>query len=490
MTLSYCPSCNRQTCHKRAFGIGTLIAVIVTSGLWLMVMPFYPVRCRICGTIVIAAVGNPDDTPRVTLTVAPTSIAESGGTATVTVTVNRVSFGATTVTVGATAGSNAVAGDFRLSAAKTLTIAAGRTSSSGTVTVTAVNNTRDEVNKTVVVTGTATNSQGITQPANVDLTITDDDGAPGLSIDSPSVSEGDSGSAHLTFTVSLSPVSGRQVTVNYAEGTGGTATVGTDYTALPAGTLTFAAGETSRTIAVSVTGDTVEEGDETVVMTLRSPTNAVLGMATGVGTITDDDAAPPRPNDEEPPPVSTDSVPSFGAQIVEDRAWKQGQEIVAFTLPAATGGDPPVRHDLQPDLPAGVTRTAFQVSGMPTVLVETTTYTWTATDADGDAAALTFTLSVAAQAVVSIAGASAVEGGALAFPVTLSAAAPADVTLTWTTEPGTAQPATDYMPAPARSLTIPAGETTGTVMVPTTDDDVAEPEETFTVRLAAAGLPG
>ena len=90
---------------------------------------------------------------------------------------------------------------------------------------------------------------------------------------------------------------------------------------------------------------------------------------------------------------------------------------------------------------------------------------------------------------MSIVDALAVEGCALAFPVTLSAAAPADVTLTWTTEPGTAQPAADYMPAPARSLTIPAGETTATAMVPTTDDDVAEPEETFTVRLAAAGLP-
>jgi len=431
-----------------------------------------------------------DAAPTVTLAVVPSAITESGtgNVSTVTATLDHRSSAATTVTVGATAGTNTANGDFRLSANPMLTIAAGRTSSTGTVT--AVNNTRDEANKSVTVSGTATNSQGITQPADVDLTITDDDGAPAPSIDSPSVTEGDSGSATLTFTVSLSPVIGRQVTVNYAEGVGGTATAGTDYTALPAGTLTFAAGETSRTIAVSVTGDTVEDGDETVVMTLRSPTNAVLGTATGTGTIMDDDASPPRPNDEEPPPVPTDLVPSFGAQTVEDRAWKQGQKIVAFTLPAATGGDPPVRHDLQPDLPAGVTRTAFQVSGMPTVLVETTTYTWTATDADGDAAALTFTLSVAAQAVVSIADALAVEGSALAFPVTLSAAAPADVTLTWTTEPGTAQPAADYTPAPARSLTIPAGETTATVMVPTTDNDVAEPEETFTVRLAAAGLPG
>ena len=110
----------------------------------------------------------------------------------------------------------------------------------------------------------------------MDLTITDDDGAPALSIDSPSVSEGDSGSVHLTFTVSLSPVSGRQVTVNYAEGTDGTATSGTDYTALPAGTLTFAVGATSQMVTVAVTGDTTDEPHETVVVTLSSPTHARL----------------------------------------------------------------------------------------------------------------------------------------------------------------------------------------------------------------------
>ena len=56
----------------------------------------------------------------------------------------------------------------------------------------------------MTVSGSATNSQGITQPSSVTLTITDDDGAPTLSIDSPSVTEGNSGSANLTFTVSLS----------------------------------------------------------------------------------------------------------------------------------------------------------------------------------------------------------------------------------------------------------------------------------------------
>ena len=84
-----------------------------------------------------------------------------------------------------------------------------------------MDNGKDEPNKTVVVSGTATNGQGITQPADMDLTITDDDGAPTLTIGNASVTEGDSGSVNLTFTVTLSAASGKAVTVGYAEGTGG-----------------------------------------------------------------------------------------------------------------------------------------------------------------------------------------------------------------------------------------------------------------------------
>ena len=184
---------------------------------------------------------------------APGTITESGGQATVTATLDHGSSAATTVTVGATAGTNAAPGDFRLSVAKTLTIAVGSTRSSGTVTVTAVDNSKDEATKTVVA-GTAANSQGITQPASVDLTITDDDGAPALSIDAPRVVEGNASTTALTFTVRLSPASGQQVTVSYADAATGTATAGTDYAAITGGTLTFAAGETSRTIAVARNG--------------------------------------------------------------------------------------------------------------------------------------------------------------------------------------------------------------------------------------------
>lgn len=46
--IRYCTLCERQVEPKRHFGIGTLIACLVTSGLWLIAMPFYRKRCPIC----------------------------------------------------------------------------------------------------------------------------------------------------------------------------------------------------------------------------------------------------------------------------------------------------------------------------------------------------------------------------------------------------------------------------------------------------------
>ena len=67
------------------------------------------------------------------------------------------------------------------------------------MTVTAVDNSRDEASKSVTVSGTAANSLGITQPSDVALMIIDAAGNPSLTIDSPSVSEGDVGSLNLNL---------------------------------------------------------------------------------------------------------------------------------------------------------------------------------------------------------------------------------------------------------------------------------------------------
>ena len=108
----------------------------------------------------------------------PTSISENGGTSTVTARLSHTSGQTTTVTVSATAVSPAVERDFSLSSNKTLTIGAGQSVSTGTVTITANNNGVDAPNKTVMVTGMATNSEGVTGPSDVTLTIRDDDATP------------------------------------------------------------------------------------------------------------------------------------------------------------------------------------------------------------------------------------------------------------------------------------------------------------------------
>jgi hypothetical protein len=200
------------------------------------------------------------------------------------------------VSVPYTLGGTATAGsDYEDPQTKSVTISAGSTSAA--IVIKVKGDTLDEDNETIEVTLGTPGNATLSSEAGAGTasgTITDDDDAPELSVDAPSVAEGaDESTATLSFTVTLSAASGRQVTVAYADAGTGTATSGTDYTALTAGTLTFAAGETSKTVAVTVTGDDDAEDDETVVLRLSSASNATLkgGAATldATGTITDDD---------------------------------------------------------------------------------------------------------------------------------------------------------------------------------------------------------
>ena len=341
-----------------------------------------------------------DDDGAPTLAINSPSVAEGdSGSVNLTFTVTLSAASGQPVTVAYAEGPGGTASrgtDYTALTAGTLTFAAGETSRSITVSVTG--DTTDEPDETVVVElSSAVNA--IFSTATGTGMITDDDGAPTLAIGSASVTEGNIGSVDLTFTVRLSAVSGQPVTVGYAEGPGGTASRGTDYTALTAGTLTFAAGEMSHGIDVSVTGDTTTEEDETIVVVLSGPTNATLGTAVGTGTITDDDG-----------PAEAGVGPTFGDATIANQTWTQNTAIPAFTLPTATGGAAPVTYELRPDLPTGVTRAgvplgvetraaeSHAVTGTPTVVQAETTYRWHATDADGDTATLTFSVEVVADA--------------------------------------------------------------------------------------------
>ncbi len=120
-------------------------------------------------------------------------------------------------------------------------------------------------------------------------TIRNDDNNSKLSVNDASADE----PGTMRFTVTLAPASEREVKVNWATANG-TAIAGVDYTA-GSGVLTFAPGETSKTIDVAITGDSLDEANETLSVNLSSPTgippaNVLDGQ--GAGTIVDKNAPP------------------------------------------------------------------------------------------------------------------------------------------------------------------------------------------------------
>ncbi len=114
---------------------------------------------------------------------------------------------------------------------------------------------------------------------------------PTLSIDDVSVSEGNAGSVTATFTVSLSRAVLQTVTVDFATADSSALVADGDYLAA-SGSVTFAPGQTSRPVNVTVQGDLKFEPNETFVVNLTNPQNADLFDAQGVGTILNDDPVP------------------------------------------------------------------------------------------------------------------------------------------------------------------------------------------------------
>jgi probable HAF family extracellular repeat protein len=150
---------------------------------------------------------------------------------------------------------------------------------------------------------------------------------PTLTINNASVIEGNSGTANAVFTVTLSAVSTVPVTVTYATADG-TATAGSDYQAA-SGTLTFAPGETTKTIIVPVNGDRLGESNETFFVNPSGATNATLANGQGAGTILDDE-------------------PRISISDVARKEGKKGQKtLFTFTVTLSAAYDQPVTMSFQ-----------------------------------------------------------------------------------------------------------------------------------------------
>ena len=138
------------------------------------------------------------------------------------------------------------------------------------------------------------------------------------------------GSSLAAFTVSLSSASTSAVTVGYTT-SNGTATAGSDYIAT-SGTLTFAPGETSRTVAIIVNSDATAEAKETFTVTLSNPSGATLTDASGTGSITDP-ATIPTPPVTPVTPVTPVALPKVS---IADLAVTEGNGTHAHFMFTAT----------------------------------------------------------------------------------------------------------------------------------------------------------
>ena len=299
--------------------------------------------------------------------------------------------------------------------------------------------------------------------------------------------------ALAVFTVTRTAPATETESVDYATADG-TAHSGLDYVAT-SGTLTFAPGQTTATVSVPLLNDDLHEGDEAFSLVLsnpQGPSDPVLGNATAIGTILDDDVRPElsiadltaAENDGTATLTVTRTgalggTDSVGYASADDSAeagsdytptsgtltFSPGQSTATISVPlvddAVFEGDESFTVALAN--PASATGPA------PTLGNDTATVTLTDDDARPE---------------LSIASASATEGDtSLSLTVTRTGALGGTDSVDYTTSDDSAEAGADYT-ATSGTLSFSPGQSTATISVPLLDDAVFEGDESFTVSLA------
>ena len=435
-------------------------------------------------TVDVASVGEGDGARQITVTAAP--VGTRFGTARTLI-----------VQVGA-AGDSATEGtDYVAVSDFPLSIAAGAENATASFMLTPLDDAVYEGDETITVTAEL---PGVAVP-EVAIALTDNDAAPILSIGESRVAEGDNGAtADLVFTVTKSgPTSAVETTVQYADNLSGSADSGMDYAPLPAGTLTFAANETEKSITVTVWGDDTYEVDETINVELSNPTNGELATAMAAGTIVNDDPAP--------------EFSIGGGRIAEGDAGTSSVLLFSVTKSGATSevatvgyadalsGTATPERDYAAIAPGTLTFAAGESAQEIRVVVHgDAIYELDETIEISLNNATHATIAVGTgsgtivdddtQPVLSISETSVTEGAdatssELVFTVTRSGA---ETEVATTVEyvdagTGTAESGTDYAAVTAGVLTFAPGESSQTITVMVYGDDIYEEDETVDIRL-------
>jgi hypothetical protein len=439
------------------------------------------------------AIADDDDVPEVEFGADGSGTLESAGFHDVVVQLSAPSGKEVQVEYAVTGGTATGAGaDYEL-ADGTLTFAPGETSQ--TLNVTFIDDDLDEEHETVLLELSAPANATLGSRVNHTVVISDDDDSPTVAFAETTSDDQESDSTE-DLEVTLTGSTALTVTVDYAI-TGGTATPGTDVV-LANGTLTFAAGETSKTIEASIVDDLIDEANETFVVTLSNATNASLGAnTTHTHTILDDDVPSSvvsiRASDRMAAEPGTDTATFQVTRSVAD----SGLPITVLYAVAgtATSGTDYVALSGTVDLAAGATTANVVLTALDDALSEDLeTVIVTLEPSFG------YTMGRTPSATATIrddepmptvqlenATASIGEGdGEVVLNVTLSAPAGRDVTVKVGTRAGSAKTPLDFTGYSNLLVTFPAGTTSQQVAVTVSEDALDEANETFSVTLSAA----
>ncbi len=297
------------------------------------------------------------------------------------------------------------------------------------------------------------------------------------------------------IAVILGQQSNSVITVDYATA-GGTAGAA-DYTSRT-GTLTFAPGQTAKTIAIPIADDAVSEPAERFTLSLANATNATIANATGTVTIgASDGTATSLPAISAAPDAVVGEGDGYADLVVHLSAPGTQPVSVSFATPATTASagyacgynylpnagtinfapgetTKVVRVDLL-DCAGGGSPLAFLLS------LSTPTNATIQRAAQRVEIVGNDTLSATPRIYVKNAFVDEKDGDAV-LSVMLGQASNSTITVDYATQDGTATGA-DYTPQ-SGTLTFAPGQTVRTITIPIADDAAAEPFETFSLSLA------
>ena len=228
-----------------------------------------------------------DDAPMFSITAVMTTVLEADTTVPVTVTLSESSAITTSVTLQTTDGSASAGSDY--TAVNTVVeFAPGETEK--VVNVSILDDNSDETDETFDIALSSPSDAILGSPTTLTMTIIDNDGTPGINIQSSTyVVDESAGALDVVLELSNSSSSPVSVTIQSSDVT---ALAGTDYTAISQ-TVVIPANQITETVSVSIINDTLYEGDETFTLQISDPVNANLSTTTAaVVTIDEDDALP------------------------------------------------------------------------------------------------------------------------------------------------------------------------------------------------------